>query len=309
MEFRQFKYVLKVAEERNFSVAAKKLFISQPSLSQFIQKVEEQVGAPLFDRSVSPLKLTYIGRLYVENAKAIMDLQYQFEQQVDDVLNTKQGKVIVGSSPFRSAYLLARMLPVFYQQYPNIEVSLKEDNTQNLEDLALAGETDISLSLLPVNEQLFDYEFLFEEKILLALPPDHFVAKQLRLKAGDHSYTPQISLDILKDTPFIQMNKNHKLHQLLNKCCEQAGFSPNVVFQTGSMTTAQALSGAGIGATLLPETLVMAEHFEKEPCYCQIDNHPSRTVVVVYRKGRYLSRAAKAFIEMLKHVANNVSVS
>ncbi|MGR3806766.1 LysR family transcriptional regulator [Pasteurella testudinis] len=306
MEFRQFKYVLKVAEERNFSSAAKKLYISQPSLSQFIQKVEEKVGAPLFDRSVSPLKLTYIGSLYVETAQAIMDLQHQFEQKVDDTLNVRQGRVTIGSSPFRSAYLLSRVLPHFRRQYPNIEVFLQEDNTHNLEDRVLHGLTDLSLSLLPINEALFDYDILFEERMLLALPPNHPIAAQLKLKAGDHSYTPTIDLSELQDTPFIQINKGHKLHHMLQKLCENAGFSPNVVLETESMTTAQALAGAGIGAALLPETLVYADHFEKEPCYCRPDSKPSRTVVVVYRKGRYLSRATRAFIQTLKdYVTDN----
>ncbi|MGR6980480.1 LysR family transcriptional regulator [Testudinibacter sp. P27/CKL/0425] len=300
MEFRQFKYVLKVAEERNFSSAAKKLYISQPSLSQFIQKVEEKVGAPLFDRSVSPLKLTYIGSLYVENARAIMDLQTQFEQRVDDTLNAKQGQVTIGSSPFRSAYLLARVLPLFRQQYPHIDVILQEDNTHNLEDRVLHGLTDLSLSLMPINPALFDHEILFEEQMLLALPPNHPIAQQWQLRAGDHSHTPVITLAELKDTPFIQMNKGHKLHNMLQKLCEQAGFSPNVVLETESMTTAQALAGAGLGAALLPETLVYADHFDKEPCYCRLDSHPSRTVVVVYRKGRYLSHATRAFVQTLK---------
>ncbi|TNH06911.1 LysR family transcriptional regulator [Testudinibacter sp. TR-2022] len=306
MEFRQFKYVLKVAEERNFSVAAKKLYISQPSLSQFIQKVEEKVGALLFDRSVSPLKLTYIGSLYVETAQAIMDLQHQFEQKVDDTLNVRQGRVTIGSSPFRSAYLLSRVLPHFRRQYPNIEVFLQEDNTHNLEDRVLNGLTDLSLSLLPINEALFDYDILFEERMLLALPPNHPIAAQLKLKAGDHAYTPTIELSELQDTPFIQMNKGHKLHHMLQKLCENAGFSPNVVLETESMTTAQALAGAGIGAALLPETLVYADHFEKEPCYCRPDSKPSRTVVVVYRKDRYLSHATRAFIQTLKdYVTDN----
>ncbi len=304
MAFRQYKYVLKVAEERSFSHAAKKLFISQPSLSQFIQKVEEQVGAPLFDRAVSPLKLTYIGELYVKNAKAIMDCQLQFEQQVDDVLNVRQGRVTIGSSPFRSAYLLAKILPLFQQQYPHIDVRLKEDNTKNLEALVLSGETDLSLSLLPIDEDKFDYQWLFDEKMLLALPPEHAICKRLTLKAGDHSYTATISLAELSDTPFIRMNKNHKLHQMLMDYCVAAGFTPNIVFETENMTTAQALVGAGVGATLLPETLIRASHFETEPCYCKLDINPIRKVVIVYGKGRYLSRAAKAFIRTLQMHAN-----
>lgn len=300
MEFRQFRYVLQVAEERNFSAAAKKLYISQPSLSQFIQKVEEKVGAPLFDRSVSPLKLTYIGSLYVAHARAVLDLHSQFEQQVDDTLNLQQGRLTIGSSPFRSAYLLSRVLPIFRTTYPQIQVFLQEDNTRNLEDRVLHGLTDFSLSLLPINHDLFDYEVLFEEKMLLALPPEHPLAQQLALKAGDHAYTPTIALQAFKDTPFIQMNKGHKLHNMLQKLAENAGFSPNVVLETESMTTAQALAGAGLGAALLPETLVYADHFDKEPCYCRLDSDPARTVVVVYRKGRYLSRAARAFIQTLK---------
>lgn len=308
MEFRQFKYVLKVAEERNFSSAAKKLYISQPSLSQFIQKVEEKVGAPLFDRSVSPLKLTYIGSLYLENARAIMDLQTQFEQQVDDTLNAKQGRVTIGSSPFRSAYLLAQALPHFRQKYPHIEVVLQEDNTHNLEDRVLHGLTDLSLSLMPINEVLFDYDVLFEERMLLALPPNHPIAQQWKLKAGDHSHPPLLPLQAFKDTPFIQMNKGHKLHNMLQKLCEQAGFSPNIVLETESMTTAQALAGAGLGVALLPETLVYADHFDKEPCYCRLDSDPSRTVVVVYRKGRYLSRATRAFVQSLKEYIQQSAV-
>lgn len=305
MEFRQFKYVLKVAEERNFSNAAKKLFISQPSLSQFIQKVEEQVGAPIFDRSVSPLKLTYIGKLYVEHAKTVMDLQNQFEQRIDDVLKIKKGRVTVGSSPFRSAYLMSQILPRFRANYPDIEIFLKEDNTLNLEELALNGETDLSISLLPIDEKLFDYEILFEERVLLALPPTHPIAHKLKLLAGDHSYTPYIDLADLRDTPFIQMSKSHKLHQMLLILCKEAGFTPNVIFETDSMTTAQALAGAGIGVTLLPETLIRANHFEHEPCYCALKAKASRTVLVVYRKGRYLSRASRAFIQTLKETLND----
>ncbi|WGE79285.1 LysR family transcriptional regulator [Actinobacillus equuli] len=300
MEFRQFKYVLKVAEERNFSNAAKKLFISQPSLSQFIQKVEEEVGSPLFDRSVSPLKLTYVGELYVEKAKAIIDIQHQFEQKVDDILNVKRGRVTIGSTPFRSAYLLSRVLPLFSQQYPKIDIFLKEDSTRNLEEMVTHGYVDCAISLLPVNEKYFDYEILFEERMLLAIPPEHRIAQELGLKAGDHSFSQRVCLEQFKQSRFIKMNKNHKLHEMLIKQCELAGYVPEIALETESMTTAQALAGAGLGVALLPETLVSKNHFDKEPCYGELDIR--RTVVIIYRKNSYLSRATRAFIQSLREL-------
>ena len=298
MEFRKFKYVLKVAECRNFSMAAKKLFISQPSLSQFIQKVEEEVGSPLFDRSVSPLKLTYVGELYIENAKAIMQLQREFEQKVDDILNVKRGRTVIGSTPFRSAYLLSRVLPVFAEKYPHIDVFLKEDSTKNLEELVEQGIVDVAISLLPVDEKRFDYEVLFEERMLLAIPPKHPIVQRLGLKAGDYTHPPIIDLSMLKDTPFIKMNKNHKLHQMLMEQCQTAGFTPKIALETESMTTAQALAGVGLGVALLPETLVVKNHFDKPPCYVELNIR--RTAVMIYRKDSYLSRATRAFIHALQ---------
>ncbi|WP_303818662.1 LysR family transcriptional regulator [Actinobacillus minor] len=298
MIFRQFKYVLKVAEERNFSHAAKKLFISQPSLSQFIQKVEEEVGAPLFDRSVSPLKLTYIGELYIQHAKAMMDLQGQFEQKIDDVLNVKRGRVKIGSSPFRSAYLLPRVLPIFNEKYPHIDVFLKEDSTKNLEEGVASGQLDLAISLLPVDEKRFDYEFLFEERMLLAIPPQHEIAQKLELKAGNYTDLKAVSFQDFADTPFIQMHKSHKLHRMLISECEKVGFIPHIALETESMTTAQALAGIGIGAALLPETLVIKNHVDKAPCYVELKLR--RSAVIIYRKESYLSRATRAFIQTIK---------
>lgn len=300
MEPKALRYVLKVAEEKNFSLAAKKLFISQPSLSQFIQNLEEQIGTQLFDRTSSPLQLTYIGELYIRHAKAVLDLQQQFKQQVEDVLDSKRGRVVIGCSPFRSAYLLARMLPSFWERYPNIEVILKEDNTYSLEEMVQDGVVDVAISLLPVDEKRFDYEVLFKERMVLAIPPSHHVAEVYNLTAGKHEKMPVVPLSAFADTPFIRMNKKHKLHEMLFDYCRQAGFEPKIALETESMITAQALAGAGMGATLLPETLIVAEHFDKEPCYVRLSHNPSRTVIAIFRKDRYRSKATQLFLEAIK---------
>ena len=142
MEFRQFRYILKIAEEGTLSSAAKKLYVSQPSLSQMLAAQEKKIGAPLFDRGGTCLTPTAVGRLYLETARSIIALDEAFHQQVDDCMRGAAGNVTVGLTQFRSTHLLAPMLPAFRAKYPKIRLHLREDTTYRLEELAEAGETD-----------------------------------------------------------------------------------------------------------------------------------------------------------------------
>lgn len=300
MEYRHLKYVLTVSEEKSFSLAAKKLYISQPSLSQLILKLEDKIGFPLFDRSYTPLKLTYVGELYIEMAKKIIDLNDQFTKQVDDIANLRRGRLTIGSSPFRSTYLLAQIIPTFEQRFPGLELILKEDTTLRLEALALSGLADFSISLLPINTKLFDYEELFQEELLLALPPNHPLCDKYHLRPGDYHNPPQIKLEEVKETPFILMDQGQKIHETLFDLCSKADFRPRILLETQSMNAAQALVGAGMGAALLPDTLIHASNLDKNPCYFSLSSKPSRTVIVAYCKNRYLSKAAVEFIHLMK---------
>ena len=306
MEYRHFKYFLKVAEEKSFSLAAKKLYISQPSLSQFILKLEEKIGLPLFDRSCTPLQLTYIGELYLETARKVLDLNDQFISKIDDIANLRRGRLTIGSSPFRSTYLLSQIIPLFEQKFPGVDLILKEDTTRQLEELALNGQTDLSISLLPIDIKRFDYEELFREELLLALPPNHPLSVKFHRQPGDYHNPPQIKLQDIQETPFILMDQGQKLHRTLFHLCHNAGFTPRILLETQSMNAAQALVGAGMGASLLPDTLIRASNLSKNPCYFSLASAPSRTVIVAYCKGRYLSKAAVEFIKLMKQsLCNN----
>jgi DNA-binding transcriptional LysR family regulator len=300
MEYRQLKYVLKVAEEKSFSLAAKKLYISQPSLSQLILKLEEKIGSPLFDRNCTPLRLTYVGEMYIEMARQIIDISDQFTKKVDDTVNLRRGRLTIGSSPFRNTYFLSQVIPVFKYNFPGIELILREDTTRQLEEFARDGLTDFSLSLLPINTNIFDYEELFQEKILLALPPNHPLCFKFDRHPGDYKKLPIIKLKEVCDTPFILMNQGQKLQQTLFDLCDKAHFKPRILLETQSMDAAQALVGAGMGAALLPDTLVRANQPHKSPCYFALTDTPPRTVIIIYRKGRYLSKPAVEFISLLK---------
>ena len=299
MEFRQFRYILKIAEEGTLSRAARALYVSQPSLSQMLAAQEKKIGAPLFDRGAR-LTPTAVGRRYLETARAIIALDEAFHQEVDDIVHGAAGDVTVGLTQFRSTHLLAPMLPAFRAKYPKIALHLREDTTARLEELAAAGEMDCMISLLPIDERRFDYDVLFAERLLLALPPAHPVCMALGLVPGDRTSLPYVPLAALRETPFLLMHREQKLHDMLFSLCEAAGFLPQITLETRSMNTAHALTGAGLGAAVLPETLIAAAPPAHPPCYAAIEGDPSRTIILARAKKRYLPRAVTIFREELQ---------
>ena len=247
MEFRQFHYILKIAEEGTLSLAAKKLYVSQPSLSQLLAAQEKKIGAPLFDRGGTHLTPTAIGRIY-----------------------------------------------------PEITLHLREDTTYRLEELAEAGEADCIISLLPINEHRFSYDILFEERLVLAIPSAHSICAELGLIPGDYKNLPIVPLRRLRNTPFLLMHREQKLHDTLFSLCEAAGFLPQITLETRSMNTAHALAGAGLGAAILPETLIAAAPPAHPPCYAAIEGDPHRTIILARAKKRYQPRAVAIFREELQ---------
>ena len=300
MEFRQFRYILKIAEEGTLSRAAKALYVSQPSLSQMLAAQEKKIGAPLFDRGSTRLTPTAVGRRYLETARAIIALDEAFHQEVDDIVHGVAGDVTVGLTQFRSTHLLAPMLPSFRAKYPKITLHLREDTTARLEELAAAGEMDCMISLLPLDTRHFDYEVLFAERLLLALPPAHSVCIALGLTPGDRAALPDVPLAALRDTPFLLMHREQKLHDTLLALCEAAGFLPEIALETRSMNTAHALAGAGLGVAILPETLIAAAPPAHPPCYAAIEGDPCRTIILAHAKKSYLPRAVSIFREELQ---------
>jgi DNA-binding transcriptional LysR family regulator len=288
-----------VAEEKSFSKAAQKLYIAQPSLSQYIQKLEQQLGVQLFDRTTNPINLTYAGELYIETAKQILDLKDQLSQQMEDIANLRKGRLKIGIAPFRSTYIMPKVFPLFHEKFPGIEVLLVEGTSSELEELALKGVTDISIMMLPVPEEYFSYVPIAKEEILVAVPPKH---------PASNSLSNEILLSTLKEESFILLKQSQKLHQIALDLCKEAGFKPRVVLETESIETAHALVTAGMGVSFLPDILPLSSKFSKQPRYFSIKEYTEkREMVVGYRKGRYLSKAAIEFINILKDVLGGSS--
>lgn len=291
MELRQLQYAAKVAEESSFSRAADKLHIAQPSLSQQIAKLEQELGTQLFDRSSSPVQMTYAGELFVEKAGRILDLVQELQKEMQDVANLQKGRLIIGSLPITGAHLLPGVLPIFQKQYPGTDVVLIEETTLRLEELTAKGGTDISLLTLPLADPGLAYVPILTEQIVLAVPPGH------RLAAGK---SRPVHLPEVEGEPFILLKRGQGFRQLVIELCRTAGFTPKIVFETSNIETARSLVAAGMGLTFVPEMVASTEGDNPQPVYMRLEGSPSRTIVIAYRAGRYLSKTAKHFIEMMQ---------
>ncbi|MBP1999601.1 LysR family hydrogen peroxide-inducible transcriptional activator [Paenibacillus shirakamiensis] len=294
MEFRQLHYTLQIAEERNFSRAADKLHIAQPSLSQQLSKLEKELGVLLFQRNTSSVELTHAGESFIVHARKIVDAVEQLRQEMDDISQLRKGRVVVGSMPITGSHLLPYVLPAFKEAYPDIQISLLEDTSLNLEKLTAGGGTDLSLLSLPLEESSLTFEPIGEEQIDLAVPPNHPLAEFSNLGKDVH-------VSQLKDEAFIVLKKGQGLRRLIVDLCRESGFEPNIVFESNNIETIQSLVAAGMGITFVPRFIARSQRSEMVPIYLTLaDPAPSRTLVIAYRKGRYLSKAAEAFIETFK---------
>ncbi|KGE17765.1 LysR family transcriptional regulator [Paenibacillus wynnii] len=294
MELRQLQYVLQIAAERNFSRAADKLHIAQPSLSQQLSKLEKELGVLLFQRNTSSVELTHAGAKFIEQAQTIIDAVELLRQEMSDISQLRTGRVVVGSMPITGAHLLPHVLPVFKEKYPEVDINLLEDSSMNLEKLTANGQTDLSLLSLPLEIPALTYEILGEERIDLAVPPGHPLAS--RLLTGVRT-----SLEELKDESFIVLKEGQGFRKMTMELCLNSGFNPRIVFESNNMETVQSLVATGMGVTLVPHFIARAPRSEFVPVYLPLaEPVPTRTLVIAYRRGRYLSKAAEAFIETFK---------
>jgi LysR family transcriptional regulator, hydrogen peroxide-inducible genes activator len=293
MEFRQLLYAVQIAAEKNFSRAAEKLHIAQPSLSQQLAKLEKELGVMLFHRTTNSVEPTHAGETFVQKAQRILDLVEQLKSEMNDISQLHKGKLVVGTLPITGSHILPPVLPEFAKRYPGLEVTLVEDTSATLERLTAEGAVDFSLLSLPIDEQIFDYQAFITEEISLALPENHRLAQ---------SQQP-IPVKELAGEQFIVLKKGQGFRQITMNICAQAGFEPSIVFESGNIETVQALVAAGMGVAFIPHMIAEAKKGRYVPIYKPLtDPVPSRTLIVAKRRGRYLSKAAEAFIDTLLEV-------
>ena len=299
MNTKQFQYVLTLAREGSFSKAADILNITQPSLSQYIKKIEREVGIELFDRTNGNVRITDAGRIYIEAGRKILNIEHQMENAFSDLAGNRSGSLIVGAAPYRTASMMPVIAKRFQAIHPGMHLIVREGTTAELAEGIERGEYDLALTLLPVDKRLFQYEKVMEEELLLAVPSSAEKLPSTELPGRMYPAIPVRSIDgqalvMLTDTQFMQRQ--------LEDLRINYGLALRPAAVVKSLEAQIEMVKAGVGMALTPSGIVRFCTDFSVDFYSFTDPLPKREVVVIWRKDRKLSMVAEELKGVFKSI-------
>src|SRR6202163_2271575 len=287
MELHQLRYFCAVAETGSFSRAAEHSHVAQPSLSQQILKLEDELGARLFDRLGRSVRLTEIGRTFLPRARAVLRELEAAKGDVDERKDSVGGSISIGVIPTIAPYLLPRHLTLFTRQFPQARLAVVEEITPILIERLRASSVDIAILALPIRGNEFEIFPLLTERLFAALPKQHKLARH-----------DSLSLKDLRAEPFLLLRDGHCFRDTAIAACDRARLHPQIIFESGQFSSLLSLVGAGMGVSIVPEMAID----KKSRCrFVRIDDPAAtRTIGAVILRGRSLSRAHHAFLSHLR---------
>jgi LysR family hydrogen peroxide-inducible transcriptional activator len=288
MEMHQLRYVVALARTGNFSRAAEQCRVSQPSLSQQVQKLEEELGERLFERMKRTTKITPAGEAFLIRAVHILEEVDAAQREAADAKGLLRGLVTFGVLPTIAPYLLPAVMTEFTSKFPGVRILVEEDTTARLLKLALAYEIDFALASEPIQDERLEVRALFAEELLLALPPGHPLTRKRTVSAAD-----------LAGERIIVMKEGHCLGDQVLGFCDRRDVRPNISFRSAQLETIQSLVRAGLGCSLIPAMAAQSERADLPEYRSLSAPRPSRRVVAVWPKQRPPGRAAKEFLKLV----------
>ncbi|MDW5266742.1 MULTISPECIES: LysR family transcriptional regulator [Acidobacteriaceae] len=286
MEFNQLRYVCAIAETGSFSRAAERCHVAQPSLSQQVLKLEEDLGAKLFDRLGRSIRLTEAGRAFLPHARSILHQMEAARTGVEDKRTDVRGSVAAGVIPTIAPYLLPRYTASFAKKYPEARLRIVEETTPVLVESLRNLSIDLAVLALPLRHKEFELFPLRTEPLFAVLPKDH-----------PRAYQKSLSLKDLRGEPFVMLRDGHCFRDLSVAACARARVAPRIVFESGQFSSLLGMVAAGIGVSLVPEMAIDPN----APCrYVRLsDTRATRTIVAAVLRGRSFNRVQQAFLSGL----------
>ena len=246
MNLRDLGYLVAVADHRHFGRAAAACFVSQPTLSTQIKKLEAELGVELIERNPRHVMLTEAGVLVVERARAILLEADNIHDIARRTKDPESGSLRIGLFPTLAPYLLAHVVPRIVERFPKLELLLVEEKTEEVLQRLRNGRLDVGVLALPVHDDQLHEEFLFEEEFVLAVPANH------RLATLDGPASPSVFVG----ESVLLLEEGHCLREQALSVCRLSGAAEHSGFRATRLETLRQMVAAGVGVTLLPNLAV-----------------------------------------------------
>lgn len=294
MDTKQIEYILKIAEENNITRAAEKLFITQSALNQQLLKLERELGTPLFHRSRSHWGLTEAGRIYVEGAKEVLNLKNSTYNRIYDISDARKGHLTIGLTPGRGLKMFTSIYPELHRAFPNLEVRPIEMRVRDQQAALAEGILDVGFMTLHEKDRTADnYLVLGQEEMAVIVPAGHPAAER---QAPPSEPPAVLDLKELEYEPFVLMDKQSTLRAVCDDIFSQAGFVPNILFETNNTGGIASMVESTLCCGIIPWYYVRRPS-DKLARFC-LASHPSWDVVISWPKAGYLSSGAREFLRL-----------
>lgn len=302
MNIQELNYVLCIARHQNLTEAAQELYLSQPTLSKYLQKLEREMDGKLFSRVGNRYLPTYLGRRYLEYARRMLELDRDWQRELQDLNACREGELNIAFPLMRSSCLVPQVLPVFHARYPGIQVNLREESCAVQEKLLLDDQLDFAIFNEGHPHPRLAYEELMREEVLLVLPREHPLA-QCGVSRPGCSY-PWMDLRLLAGEPFVLHYPEQTTGRIAQDLFDFYGIQPPVPFRTRNTQVCAALCQQGLGACFLPQRYLQTLYpQDPPPCFSVGEQGTFSRLTIAYRKGAYLPTYARAFIRICKDYA------
>ena len=293
MDIKQMTYILTIAQEGGISKAAAKLFITQSALDQQLLKLEKELGTPLFYRSRGSFALTAAGKVYVDYAKQMVDLKNEAYRIIHDMADRQRGTLSLAFAPERGMEMFMAVYPMFYQYYPKINVIPREISVRR--QLEMLQNDELDLGFVSAREQErpgLTCTTLLKEEFVLITPKDHPLAA---LAAPPGEPLTVLEMEQLRDLTFCLIYRQSTQREIIDPIFERAGFKPDIFLETASNRANVSMVEKGLSCSVMP--YFYAREQKNVACF-RLADRPSWNVSVCCRRNRYLSKAARRFIDL-----------
>lgn len=295
MDLHLLENIVCIADERSITRAAERRFVTQSALNQQLQKLENELGTPLFVRARGNWQMTEAGKTYIDAARRMLLLRKDAYARIADCAEKNSRHLTVGLIPERGVDMFTAVYPDFHRTHPHICVEPVECNVATMQRMITSGQLDLGLATLTqVQQDENVYHLLTEEEIVLAVPVAHLLASG---GAVDWRAAPVTELSRFSHEQFVRIYHRSTLFSLTQSLFDEAGFEPQVLFSTSSNVSKFRIASLGLGCALLPASYALQDG---GVVYFRLPQHPTWQVTLCSRQGAYMGQAEEWYIELCR---------